>query len=91
MSQLGNLPPGLPTPPSAPGGILQWASSMVMALTSTLASMMQDIGQQPRCPTFTTATIPAAAAWKGRIIFVSDGGAGAKFQGSTGAAWVNLG
>lgn len=39
--------------------------------------------------TYTVATRPAHAA--GKIIFVSDGGAGAVFQGSTGAAWVNLG
>ncbi len=39
--------------------------------------------------TYTVATRPAHAA--GNVIFVSDGGAGAVFQGSTGAAWVNLG
>lgn len=38
---------------------------------------------------YTVATRPAHSA--GNIIFVSDGGAGAVFQGSTGAAWVNLG
>jgi hypothetical protein len=42
--------------------------------------------------TYTTATKPSAAAvGAGVIIFVSDGGAGAVFQGSNGAAWVNLG
>lgn len=41
---------------------------------------------------YTVATRPSAAAvGPGVIIFVSDGGAGAVFQGSTGAAWVNLG
>jgi hypothetical protein len=41
---------------------------------------------------YTTATKPAAASVPaGTIIFVSDGGAGAVFQGSTGSAWVNLG
>ena len=38
---------------------------------------------------FTTATKPAHAA--GKIIHVTDGGAGAVFQGSAGGAWVNLG
>lgn len=38
---------------------------------------------------FTTATKPAHAA--GKMIYVSDGGAGAVFQGSNGSAWVNLG
>src|SRR5262245_18978059 len=41
--------------------------------------------------TYTVATRPAAASWPGSIIYVSDGAAGAKFQGSDGAAWVNLG
>lgn len=41
---------------------------------------------------YTMATRPSAAAvGPGVIIFVSDGGAGAVFQGSNGAAWVNLG
>jgi len=39
--------------------------------------------------TFTVATRPPHSA--GKLIYVSDGGAGANFQGSTGAAWVNLG
>jgi hypothetical protein len=42
-------------------------------------------------PTYTVATRPSAAARTGQVIFVSDGGAGAVFQGSNGAAWVNLG
>ena len=43
-------------------------------------------------PQYVTANKPAASAvMPGTIIFVSDGGAGAVFQGSTGAAWVNLG
>jgi len=43
-------------------------------------------------PNYTTATKPAATAVApGTVIYVSDGGAGAVFQGSTGAAWVNLG
>ncbi len=41
--------------------------------------------------TFTVATRPAAASWAGGVIYVSDGGAGAVFQGSNGTAWVNLG
>lgn len=42
--------------------------------------------------TFTTATKPTAAAiGAGGIIFVSDGAAGAKFQGSDGTNWLNLG
>jgi hypothetical protein len=42
--------------------------------------------------TTTSANKPAASSVPaGTIIFVSDGGAGAVFQGSTGSAWVNLG
>ena len=40
---------------------------------------------------YTTATRPAASAAPGAIIYVSDGAAGAKFQGSDGTNWVNLG
>ena len=38
---------------------------------------------------FTLATRPAHGV--GKMIYVSDGGAGAVFQGSNGSAWVNLG
>lgn len=40
---------------------------------------------------YTVATRPAAASAPGAIIYVSDGGAGAVFQGSNGSTWVNLG
>lgn len=92
MAQLGNVQPGLPSPSGHSASSLEaWAVAMTRALTQLLGPMMHDLNQQPRCPEFTVATIPAAGDWKGRIIFVSDGAAGAKFQGSTGAAWVNLG
>ena len=41
--------------------------------------------------TYTTATRPTAASWTGGTIYVSDGAAGQKFQGSDGTAWVFLG
>lgn len=41
--------------------------------------------------TYTTATLPTASDYPGAIVYVSDGGAGARFQGSHGGAWVNLG
>lgn len=41
--------------------------------------------------TYTVATLPTAASYPGAIIYVSDGAAGAKFRGSDGSAWVNLG
>ena len=41
---------------------------------------------------YTTSTRPAAAsANEGAIIFVSNGSAGNKFQGSTGSTWLGLG
>ena len=40
--------------------------------------------------TYTVATRPTNLP-AGTIVYVSDGGAGAVFQGWNGAAWVNLG
>ena len=41
---------------------------------------------------YTVATLPAANTFPaGTIVYVSDGGAGAVFRGSTVSAWVNLG
>ncbi len=40
---------------------------------------------------FTEATKPSAAGNAGRIVYVSDGAAGSKFQGSDGTSWVSLG
>lgn len=42
-------------------------------------------------PSYAAASLPTAANNAGRVIYVSDGGAGAVFRGSNGAAWVNLG
>lgn len=42
-------------------------------------------------PAYTTITIPAASKHSGKIIFVSDAAFGAKFQGSDGTSWFNLG
>ena len=41
--------------------------------------------------TYTVATLPTASSWPGGVIYVSDGAAGAKFRGSDGTSWVNLG
>lgn len=48
------------------------------------------IPEGPSLPIYTLATRPAAPT-AGTTIYVSDGGAGAVFQGWNGAAWVNLG
>lgn len=47
--------------------------------------------QPARFAEYTVVTRPTAADWEGGVIYVSDGAAGAKFQGSDGANWVNLG
>lgn len=48
--------------------------------------------KEPAVPTYTEASKPTAAtAGPGSIIFVSDGGAGNKFQGSDGSTWLGLG
>lgn len=44
-----------------------------------------------RLATYLTASRPAAASYPGAIIYVSDAGAGSKFQGSDGSVWVYLG
>tara|TARA_R110000772_G_scaffold131301_6_gene239591 strand:- start:46 stop:270 length:225 start_codon:yes stop_codon:yes gene_type:complete len=40
---------------------------------------------------YTVATLPDAADFEGKILYVSDGASGAKFRGSDGATWVSLG
>jgi hypothetical protein len=53
------------------------------------------VNERPRTVGFArtpVATIPAAnEVPAGTMIYVSEGGTGAQFRGSTGAAWVNLG
>lgn len=71
--------------------------SLVQALTRVLINMALRInGALPKdgsegLTAYTVATRPSAAGRDGAIIYVSDAGAGAKFQGSNGATWVNLG
>lgn len=84
-------------------GIGNWAVSMIRQLTTVFQqygyrlnrSITIDGAQAMDNPlvlaTFTTTTLPAAADWEGGIIYVSDGAAGAKFRGSDGTSWVNLG
>jgi hypothetical protein len=45
----------------------------------------------PILPFYTLATIPDATFHEGAILYVSDASSGARFQGSNGIAWVNLG
>ena len=41
--------------------------------------------------TYTVATLPAASSNTGKVVYVSDGGAGTKFRGSDGTSWLSLG
>ena len=98
--------PNLPRPPAGvrnPQAISNFLVGLVARLTAyfydvvlTLNNMPTLQGTRPMVApfplaTFTVATRPAATAWAAGVIFVSDGGAGAVFQGSNGTAWVNLG
>lgn len=59
--------------------------------TSTPSTTLH-VNGPARVGTFTVATRPSAATvGAGAIIYVSDGAAGAKFQGSDGTTWLNLG
>ncbi len=93
----------LPTLAKADAAITSWAGRLVATLSpllSTLGARLNgSIHQDGTIPmtapfqlaTYTVATRPTATDYPGCIIYVSDGGAGAVFQGSDGTNWVNLG
>lgn len=96
--------PQLPSPKAGSvSEIRAWMATMGLALFRALKDLAyrtnrvlpKDGSERMLNPlplaTFTVATRPAASSWTGAIIYVSDGGAGAVFQGSNGSAWVNLG
>lgn len=73
---------------TAPSGTAGTAITFTQAMTLDASSNLSVTGSITT-GSYTVATRPAHAA--GRIIHVTDGGAGAVFQGSAGGAWVNLG
>jgi hypothetical protein len=95
--------PLLPTPPGDTRGLAAWAAALTRNLTEYLSKVSFSVGVALdvdghkamavplRLATYTVSTRPTASDWPGAIIYVSDGGAGAVFQGSNGSAWVNLG
>jgi len=96
--------PGLPAPPRGlPVTITTWAGDLIRVLFGILAEANIRLNRVlPKDGTermtaalpllsVTVATLPAASANTGNIIFVSDGGAGAVFRGSDGTTWVSLG
>lgn len=94
--------PQLPLSP-LPREVQGWAGLFVTALLGVFqeigqrlnGSIHKDGGIPMDAPfglkPYTTTTLPDPAEWEGHIIYVSDGAAGAKFRGSDGTAWVNMG
>lgn len=83
--------PGLPINPGS-GPHQVFLAALVTQLQSLLVRIIDRTnGVYPGIYTDTPDTKPVAADFEGTIIYVSDGGAGAKFRGSDGSAWVNLG
>ena len=74
-----------------PKDLARWAAETA-AYLAILASDLREFAQRVYPREYTTGTLPAASVLnEGEIVYVSDGGAGAVFQGSNGTAWVNLG
>lgn len=104
MANEVNSSPSLSFPGSSDTEVLNaWASAIGSELGEIFAeygirvnlSLPKDGSEPMENPLvlaeFLAAGLPAAADWEGGIIYVSDGAAGAKFRGSDGTAWVNLG
>jgi len=73
---------------TAPSGTAGNPITFTQAMTLDASGNLSNSGSHT-IGSFTVATRPAHAA--GKMIYVSDGGAGAVYQGSDGSAWVNLG
>jgi hypothetical protein len=69
------------------------SSPTLPSIIAKLSSRVRTLEiQNAGLPVFTTATKPGATTVQaGTMIFVSDAGAGSKFQGSDGSSWVSLG
>lgn len=94
----------LPRPPRVTlEGLHGWAVDIIRVLVAVLSETntranqgLPKDGTEPmtaplELETFTLASRPAASDNTAKIIFVSDGTAGNKFQGSDGASWLGLG
>ncbi len=91
--------------PSGTNGMLnfQWAISIAMSLKPVFYAIGQrlngsihkdgevDMAAPFGLAEYTVATLPDPTEFEKKIIYVSDGAAGAKFRGSDGTSWVNLG
>ena len=84
-----------PVPDAASPSFRHWLADRVYRIAARLNDSIHKDGEVAmtaglRLATYTTATLPSASP-DGQIIYVSDGAAGARFRGSHGGAWVNLG
>ncbi len=96
--------PILPRPPAANDPIVRvWSSEITRIVHGLIANisfrlnrvLSVDGAERMTAPlrlrSYTTATRPTAADHTGGLIFVSDGAADSKFQGSDGTSWLSLG
>jgi hypothetical protein len=72
------------------GALLQALQLILVKLAARVNASYPKDGSEG-LTAYTVATRPAATVAPGAIIYVSDAAAGAKFQGSDGTNWVNLG
>jgi len=95
MAKPALIDPIFTTPPTSQEGILAWLKTFVeeimRAFRNHKHTFPQVISGDLRVNNYVTANKPAAADAPYAIIFVSDGAAGAKFQGSDGTNWLPLG
>lgn len=67
-------------------------SQNILGVIKNIEKRIESLERRSPLPTYTTSTLPSATTvTPGTVVFVSDGGAGAEFQGSNGTSWVNLG
>lgn len=89
---------------STPAALTRWSDSLSQQLAKVfqqygyvvnLLIKMMDGGAPPapqRLKAYNaSADLPAASAHEGAIVYVKTAAAGAKFKGSDGTSWVNLG
>lgn len=96
--------PILPSPSNyALSGIFAWGGQLIRQLIFNfqtygfrLNRVLPKDGSEPMegplaLRSYLAADLPAASENEGAIVYVSDGASGAKFRGSDGTSWVNLG
>ena len=87
--QLGGTHQWFTAPFGTAGSVIPFTQRMALDSTGLAVQGLITATESITPGSFTLATRPAHGV--GKMIYVSDGGAGAVFQGSNGSAWVNLG